>query len=134
MSEAAAKINSEIGRDRVTFAKIEFPATYSFAARQTHLWGFNRSPFRMAMLFLSFGKVLLPSNDEMRKERIASCNDLYIQRPDETVEKSKDRKALRLFCRYAALGHPNKKGAMLYADAITNVLKSNLSLTASAGP
>jgi lysophospholipase L1-like esterase len=134
LSEAVGTINSEIGRERVSFVRIEFPATYSFAARQTHLWGFNRSPFRMALLFLSFGKVLLPTNDEMRRDRSASCNDLYSEQPDETNEKKRDRKALRLFCRYAALGHPNRKGALLYAEAIKNVLRSNVILTASTVP
>ena len=134
LSEAVRRINSEMGNERVIFAKIEFPAAYSFAAPKTHLWGFNRSPFRLALLFLSFGKVLLPTNDDMRKQRIASCNELYREKPGETVEQNKERKALRLFCRYAALGHPNKKGALLYADAITNALKSTVLLRAATTP
>jgi len=134
LATAVRKINSEIGRPRVTFVRIEFPAEYSFAGPKTHLWGFNRSPFRMALLFLSFGRVLLPSNDDVRKLRTASCNEVYKEQPNETVEQSKDQKALRLFCRYAALGHPNRKGALLYADAITTALKPALSLTATAVP
>lgn len=132
LSEAVGRVNSEMGRGRVLFVKIEFPAAYSFAAPKTRLWGFNRSPFRLALLFLSFGKVMLPTNDEMRKQRIASCNELYWQKPGETVEKRKERKALRLFCHYAALGHPNKKGALLYANAITNALESTLLMRAAA--
>lgn len=31
-----------------------------------------------------------------------------------------------------ALGHPNKKGALLYGDAITNILKSTLLVRTSA--
>jgi lysophospholipase L1-like esterase len=134
LAEAARSINAEMGSERVMFVKILFPPVYSFAAPKTHLWGFNRSPFRMALLFLSFGKVLLPSNDEVRKERTASCNEVYKEPPHETAEEKKERKALRLFCRYAALGHPNKKGAMLYANAITDVLKSNLVATGSGTP
>jgi len=124
LAAAVRTINGEMGRQRIVFAKIDFPATYSFAAPQTHLWNLNRSPFRMAMLFLSFGKVLLPSNDEVRKQRTASCNELYKEQPKETSEDQRNRKALRLFCRYAALGHPNRKGALLYADVITATLKS----------
>ena len=123
LAEAVRKINAEVGQQRVVFAKIEFPPSYSFSAPQTHLWNFNRSPYRMALLFLSFGKVLLPSNDEVRKHRTASCNELYREKPNETPEEKTDRKALRLFCRYAALGHPNRKGALLYADSITRTLK-----------
>lgn len=123
LAEAVRKINTELGQPRISFARIDFPAPYSFAAPQTHLWGFNRSPLRMALLFLSFGKMSLPSNDEVRKERAASCNELYKAKPNETREEKKDRKALRLFCRYAALGHPNRHGALLYANSITSSLE-----------
>ena len=131
LAQAARDLNSELGRERVTFVKILFSPVYSFAAPKTHLWGFNRSPFRMALLFLSFGKILLPSNDQVRKQRTSSCNEVYQDQRNETAEEKKDRKALRLFCRYAALGHPNKKGAALYANAITEVLKSSLVATGS---
>jgi hypothetical protein len=131
LAEAARSINAEMGRERVMFVKILFPPVYSFAAPKTHLWAFDRSPFRMALLFLSFGKILLPSNDEVRKKRSASCDEVYRKPPHETAEEKKERKALRLLCRYAALGHPNKKGAALYANAITDVLKSSLAATGS---
>lgn len=134
LAQAVSRVNAEVDRPRVTFVKIDFPAAYSFAAPRTRLWGFNRSPFRMALLFLSFGKVLLPSNDEVRKQRSASCNELYKEQPNETVEQRKDRKALRFLCRYAALGHPNRKGALLYADAITKTLSSTMLVTASNTP
>jgi hypothetical protein len=88
----------------------------------------------MTLLFLSFGKILLPSNDEVRKQRTASCNELYKDQRNETTAEKKEQKALRLFCRYAALGHPNKKGAVLYADAITDVLKSSLVTTTLSNP
>jgi lysophospholipase L1-like esterase len=133
LAEAVSTINAELGQQRVVFVEVEFPAAYSFAAPQTHLWGFNRSPFRMALLFLSLGKVLLPTNDDVRKQRSASCDDLYKKEQNETAEQKGNRKALLLFCRYASLGHPNRKGAQLYADSITKVLKSNR-LAASSIP
>jgi hypothetical protein len=133
LAEVARNINAEVGRDRVMFVQISFPPVYSFAAPETHLWGFSRSPFRMALLFLSFGKILLPSNDEVRKQRTSSCNEVYKESPNESAEEKKERKALRLFCRYAALGHPNKKGAMLYANAITDVLRSSLVASGAGG-
>jgi lysophospholipase L1-like esterase len=134
LAEAARNMNAEMGRERVMFVKILFPPNYSFAAPKTHLWGFNRSPFRMALLFLSFGKILLPSNDEVRKQRTASCNEIYKDQQNETAEEKKERKALRLLCRYAALGHPNKKGAALYANAITDALRSSLVATGLGTP
>ena len=124
LAQVVQKINTELGRPRISFVRVEFPTAYSFAAPQTQLWGFNRSPFRMALLFLSFGKVSLPSNDDVRKQRNAGCNELYKEKPNETLEEKRDRKALRMFCRYAALGHPNRKGALLYADSITSTLQS----------
>jgi lysophospholipase L1-like esterase len=132
IAEAVRKLNTEIGQERIAFARIDFPAAYSFAASQTRLWGFNRSPFRMALLFLSFGKVLLPSNDDVRKQRSASCDELYKTPENETPEEKRDRKALRLFCRYASLGHPNRKGSLLYADSITNILKSSTLIAVSS--
>ncbi|HEV8369514.1 MAG TPA: hypothetical protein VGQ39_16280 [Pyrinomonadaceae bacterium] len=111
-----------------------FPSEHSFAAPETRLWGFNRSPFRMMLVILSFGKILLPSNDEMRKNRTASCNELYAEQPNEASEQKKERKAQRLYCRSAALGHPNKKGALLYADTITSILKSTIGVAAFSAP
>jgi len=128
LAEAVRKVNAELGgaRQRVTFAKIEFPPDYSFAAKGTRLWGFNRSPFRLMLVVLSFGKILLPSNDEVRRQRTASCNEVFKHQPNETPAQKQERQSRRLLCHYAALGHPNRKGALLYADAITNVLKTTL--------
>jgi hypothetical protein len=136
LADAVQKVNDEIGgnRRRVAFARIEFPPDHSFAAPETRLWGFNRSPFRMMVVILSFGKILLPSNDEMRKQRAASCNEVYREKPNETPEQKKERKAQRLYCRYAALGHPNKKGALLYADTIISILRSTIGVAALSTP
>ena len=136
LAHAVQKINDEIGgnRRRFVFARIEFPSDHSFAAPETRLWGFNRSPFKMMLVILSFGKILLPSNDEMRKQRTASCNEVYREQPNETPEQKKERKAQRLYCRYAALGHPNKKGALLYAETITSILKSTIGVAALSAP
>lgn len=67
-------------------------------------------------------KVLLPANDDVRRQRTASCDELYKQPTNEKSEEKQNRKAQRLFCRYASLGHPNRIGALLYADSITNIL------------
>jgi lysophospholipase L1-like esterase len=134
LAQEAQKINVEIGRQRVMFARIEFPSDYSFAAPKTRLWNFNRSPFRMALVLLSFGKILLPSNDEVRSQRTASCYEVFKEQPNETPEQKKERKSLRLSCRYAALGHPNRQGALLYADAITNILQSTGAVAALRAP
>jgi lysophospholipase L1-like esterase len=124
LAEAVRKVNAEAGGQRVMFARIDFPPDHSFEAPKTRLWGFNRSPFRMVLLLLSFGKIIVPTNDEVRGQRTASCDQVFTEQPNETAAQKKERKGRRLFCRYASLGHPNRKGALLYADAITNLLKA----------
>lgn len=130
LAAATRKINAELGaaRERIIFAKIEFPPDYSFAAKGTRLWGFDRSPFRMMLVLLSFGKILLPTNDEVRSQRRASCDDVFRRQPNETSEQKKDRQRRHLLCRYASLGHPNRKGALLYAEAIATALKTTLGI------
>src|SRR5207302_7528547 len=102
LSEVAQKINGELGseRRRIMFARIDFPIEYSFAANQTRLWGFDRSPFRMMALLISFGRILLPANDEVRGQRTASCKEVFKHESNETVEQRKERHSRRLLCRY----------------------------------
>jgi len=78
----------------------------------------------MALLLLSFGKIIVPTNDDVHRQRTASCDEVFTEQPNETAAQKKERKSRRMFCRYASLGHPNRKGALIYADAITNLLKS----------
>jgi len=134
LSQAVRNINSGLHREQVMFAKIEFSPEHSFAAPQSRLWQFNRSPFRMVLVLLSFGKILLPTNDEVRKQRSASCSEFFKRQPSETYAQKKEREQRRMLCRYAALGHPNRKGALLYADAILKLLKTPSTVTASSSP
>lgn len=134
LSQAVQNVNSGLHREQVMFAKIEFSPEHSFAAPQSYLWEFNRSPFRMVLVLLSFGKILLPTNDEVRKQRSASCREFFKRQPSETDAQKKEREQRRMLCRYAALGHPNRKGALLYADAILKILKTPFTVTASSSP
>lgn len=136
LAEVVLKINGETGGSapRITFAKIDFPPAYSFAAPDTRLWGFNRSPFRMLMLFLSFGKMVLPANDEVRRQRTASCNEVFKRPPSETVDQKREREQRRMFCRYASLGHPNRLGAALYAEAVIGRMPAAVGAVSSFGP
>ncbi len=111
LAEVAQKISAELAGDRrrVRFARIDFPIEYSFAANQTRLWGFDRSPFRMMALLVSLGRILLPANNEVRAQRTASCYEVFQRQSNETAEQRKERHNRRLLCRYASLGHPNKK-------------------------
>jgi lysophospholipase L1-like esterase len=128
LAEVVEKANAEIqnrsGNTRVMFTNIKFAPEYSFGTKETRLWGFDRSPFRMLLLFLSFGKILLPTNDEVRRQRSASCKEVFKRQPNEGSEQKKERQNRLLLCRYASLGHPNRKGSLLYSDAIISLLKT----------
>jgi hypothetical protein len=134
LSQAVRNVNSALHREQVLFAEIEFSSQHSFAAPQSYLWQFDRSPFRMVLVLLSFGKSLLPSNDELRKQRSASCKEFFKREPSETHAQKKKREQRRMLCRYAALGHPNRKGALVYADAILKLLKTPFTVAASTSP
>jgi lysophospholipase L1-like esterase len=123
-----AKINSELEnqglRRRLRFAEINFLPEYSFGGAETRLWGFSKSPARRLAVISTLGKVPLETNDERRNERTRSCDQFFKEKTNETEEQKKTREIRRLLCHFAALGHPNRKGALLYADAITGELKS----------
>jgi lysophospholipase L1-like esterase len=128
LREVVERVNAELraqgSQKQVMFTNIQFAPEYSFGTHETHLWGFDRSPFRMMLLFLSFGKILLPSDDDVRGQRKASCKEVFKPRQNENAEQKRERENRRLLCRYAALGHPDRKGAMLYGDAIINLLQT----------
>ena len=124
LSQAVRNANSGLHREQVMFARIEFSPEHSFAAPQSRLWQFNRSPFRMVLVLLSFGKILLPTNDEVRRQRSASCREFFKRQPSETDAQKKEREQRRLLCRYAALGHPNRQGALVYTEAILKLLQT----------
>jgi lysophospholipase L1-like esterase len=121
---ANAELKSRGSHKQVMFTDVQFAPEYAFGTRGTRLWGFDRSLFRMVLVFLSFGKILLPANDDVRGQRNASCKAVFRRQPNESREQENERKTRLLLCRYAALGHPNRQGALLYSNAITNLLKT----------
>ncbi len=127
LADAAGKANEELAakgsRQRVLFVEIPFPPEYSFNAPETRLWGFNASFIRKLLAVLTLGKVTLKTNDERQHQRVAICNELYKKPVSETPDQRRTRERRRMLCRYASLGHPNRKGAAIYADAIVGKLK-----------
>jgi hypothetical protein len=128
LSEAARTVNAELGgtqsRRRVMFAQVHLLPEHSFRAPKTQLWNFESSPIRKLLVILSFGKILLRPNDQVRRQRNASCKDYWKAPPSESATEKKERKNQELLCRYAALGHPNRAGAMVYVEAISEQLKT----------
>lgn len=77
VQKANAGPKGRSSQKQVMFTSIQFAPEYSFGAHGTKLWGFDRSPLRMMLLLLSFGKILLPTNDEVRGQRSASCKEVF---------------------------------------------------------
>ncbi|HJZ82626.1 MAG TPA: SGNH/GDSL hydrolase family protein [Pyrinomonadaceae bacterium] len=127
LANAARKIDSELttrgSRQRVLFADAAFQPEHSFAANKSRLWGFDASALRKFLVVLTLGKVQLRTNDERRSQRSELCANQFRQPAGETPEQKALRKDRLMRCRLAAVGHPNRKGAAMYADAIGKLLK-----------
>jgi hypothetical protein len=124
VDRVTAELAAKGSRQRVLFVEIPFPPEFSFNAPETRLWGFNASFLRKLLAVLTLGRVTLKTNDEQHHQRVASCNELYQKPANEKPNQRGEREYRRLLCRYASLGHPNRKGSAIYADAIVGKLKS----------
>ena len=117
-------------RQRVSFARIPFQPEYAFAARESRLWGFDATTIRKMLALFTFGRVSLHANDEVGSRRRSMCEDFFRKQPDETDAQERVRKDSRMVCGLAAIAHPNRKGAVMYADAIKEQVQN---LITSAG-
>jgi lysophospholipase L1-like esterase len=135
LSEAVKTINAQLGgtqsQKRVMFAEVHFLPEHSFRAPNTQVWNFESSPIRKLLVILSFGKILLRPNDEVRRQRNASCKEYWKAVPTESENQKKERKNQQLLCHFAALGHPNRQGASAYTEAIIAQLKTVLPVLSS---
>jgi lysophospholipase L1-like esterase len=128
LAAAARKIDTELqakgSHQRVLFADVAFAPDNAFAAGKSRLWGFDASTLRKLLVVLTLGKVELRTNDERRRQRSELCEQILARTPNETAEQRAVREDRLLRCRLAAVGHPNRKGAAMYADAIGKLLKN----------
>jgi len=123
VDKVTAALAAKGSRQRVLFVEIPFAPEYSFNAPDTHLWGFNASFLRKLLAVLTLGRVTLKTNDETQRQRVSSCNEHYKRPAGETSGQRGTREMRRMLCWYASLGHPNRKGSAIYADAIVGKLK-----------
>lgn len=127
LAAAARKVDSELAskgsHQRVLFADAAFQPEHSFAASKSRLWGFDATALRKLLVVLTLGKVQLRTNDERRSQRSELCKDLYKKSENETREQKIIREDRLMRCRLAAVGHPNRKGAAMYAEAIGKLLR-----------
>ena len=134
LTAAVSKTNERLvvrgSRQRVLFARIPFRAELAFAAHESRLWGFDATTIRKMLALFTFGKVSLPTNDEVSGRRWSMCQDFFRKQPQETDAQKRTRKDNLLVCRLASIAHPNRKGAVMYADAIKEQVQN---LMATAG-
>jgi hypothetical protein len=127
LSAAAHKIDAELNaagsKRHVLFADPAFRTENAFAAKETRLWGFDATWVRKMLAVSTLGRVQLRSNDELKSYRSDLCKKSLKKTADETPEQKATREDRLLRCRLAAVAHPNRKGAAMYADAIGNLLK-----------
>ena len=127
LAAAARKVDAQLqatgSHQRVLFADAGFRPEHSFAADHSRLWGFDASTLRKLLVVLTLGRVNLRANDERRSQRDELCRALLPPAVSESSEQKMIREDRLLRCRLAAVGHPNRKGAAMYADAIGNQLK-----------
>jgi lysophospholipase L1-like esterase len=127
LAVAAGKVDAQLAangsRRRVLFAPVSFLPEHSFRARESRLWGFDASFLRKLLVVLTLGKVALRTNDERRNQRDTSCKKLFRPTPGETKDNKRSRESRLMLCRIAAIGHPNRKGAVMYAEAINGQLR-----------
>ncbi|MGZ5436028.1 MAG: SGNH/GDSL hydrolase family protein [Pyrinomonadaceae bacterium] len=130
LSETVARTNARLAprgtRQRVLFAKVPFEPEHAFSARKSQLWGFDASFLRKLLVLVTLGKVDLRTNDEVSSLRSTACRDFYKRVPGESENEKRSRKDRLMVCRLAAIAHPNRKGAVLYAEAITEQMKNLL--------
>lgn len=122
LADAARTVDAKMAalgsRQRVLFAGVKFLPEHSFGARESRFWGFDASPLRKLIVILAFGRVSIRTNDEQRNQRNASCKEAHQPPAGETKDQKWARKWRLMLCGLAALGHPNRKGATVYAEAI----------------
>jgi lysophospholipase L1-like esterase len=122
-----AKLSASGSRQRALFAEVEFLPDYAFGSHESRLWGFDASPLRKLLVILAFGRVSIRTNDEMRGQRSDTCEQVFKRPQGESKDQKKARQWRLLLCKVAALGHPNRKGSTMYAEAISRQLQSLLS-------
>ena len=127
LSAAAQKVDGQLtaggSHQRVLFADPGFHVENAFAAKETRLWGFDATWVRKMLAIFTLGRVQLRSNDERRSFRSDVCKSFFKKPANETAEQKATREDRLMRCKLAAVAHPNRKGAVMYADAIGKLLK-----------
>src|SRR5437016_14060595 len=131
LSAAARQVDAELpakgSHQRVLFADPAFTPEQSLAANHSRLWGFDASALRKLLVVFTLGRVQLRANDERRSQRDELCKAILPPAASESPEQRTIREDRLVRCRVAAVGHPNRKGAAMYADAVGRLLRKLMS-------
>lgn len=96
--KAVDDLNRELGRRRFFFVESPLTAQNAYAAPETLLWKLNENGI---------------CEDDFALERRKLCRSTF-----DDIFRRTGLKYRSSVCELAALGHPNRKGAKLYADAV----------------
>jgi hypothetical protein len=126
VEHSSAQLAARGSRQRVLFAKVRFEPEHAFSARNSRLWGFDASFLRKLLIILTFGRVTLMTNDDVSSQRSSVCRDFFKAVHGETDAQKTQRKENLMVCSLAAIAHPNRKGAVMYAEAIKEQIQTFL--------
>lgn len=130
ITAAVTQVNAQLAakgsRQRVLFARVPFQPEHAFAARDSRLWGFNASTLRKIAAVATLGWVSLHANDDVRNQRASVCKEFFKKARGETEAQKRAREDQLMICRLAAIAHPNRKGAVMYAEAMKEQVQTLL--------
>ena len=140
LAKAVQTANTGAG-GRIYFVPLSFPPWFAFSTKQSMLWNFgfgstDAGGFRkvMAILFVHGLRAAARPNDKVRTLRVSQCKRVYNEiktrfndrknefTETEQKELKKSMDSFMLGCNNGSLGHPNKFGSALYAQAIIDRL------------
>ena len=143
LAEAVDNTNRDLpadGETRVHFAELHFPPDYAFSTKQSLLWNIRLGATgvgglrKVVVVMLDIFRAI-DTNDDRWDDRGDQCKAaslMFHRRANEMADENKKKQLKELLrgyvfvCRRASLGHPNKFGALLYAQAITARLQTIL--------
>jgi hypothetical protein len=104
ITAAVERVNGKLGRPRVHFVRSPITADRAYGGKDPLLWEVGRDQ---------------RPNDETYEVRRVECKKVF----DDLKYQHCGRLSTRM-CELSSVAHPNVAGARLFADAITNTLKS----------
>lgn len=151
LKAAVDTVNRELGGDnpqRIFFTEMNFPPEYGFSTKQSMLWNIrfgatNAGGLRKVVVVALDLFRAIDTNDDVWDLRGEQCRKAakdfnaalkQLIKSDSKMAFQKDQlkadlKYFNFVCRRASLGHPNRFGAVLYAQTVIGQLQTILPKT-----